>query len=121
MLLCGSFNDTTSVTAEKIKNKDNSIDGYKVSVNDCYTNDYKVRYLPSSDNSDVYVDYGNGMQKVNTKSYGSYREFRVKNPRFSVYEMKKDYTMYILYVLFVLALILTIIFILKKLKKKESD
>ena len=120
VLLCGSFNDGTAVKAEQLKVDSEIIDGFKVTIKNCYTNEYTVRYLPSSENTDLYIDYGSGLEKLSDKSYGSYKEFKAKKPDFSIYEMKKDYSFFVIYLILALVLCIAAVIIIKKFKRKRK-
>ncbi len=122
ILICGSFDDNSKVYAAKNTETLNSVDGYDVSIEGCYTDKYTVRYLPKTENSrfDLMVDYGDGAQKINTDKYGSYVQFEASSPKFTVYEVKKDYTGLIICSLLIAVAAATMIFMVRKRNKNKK-
>ena len=122
ILICGSFDDNSKVYAEKSAKSFSSVDGYDVSIEGCYTDKYTVRYLPETENArfDLMIDYGEGAQKINTDKYGSYVQFEASSPKFTVYEVKKDYTGLIICSVLIAAAAVAMIFMLRKRNKKSK-
>ena len=91
VLVCGAFDNESSVSATENRNIGGKIiDARDVELTNCFADKYEIRYLPKSDkNVKIMVDYGKGKQRVSAKKYGSYLQFTVNSPNFTVYEMKK--------------------------------
>ena len=100
ILVCGTFDDRASVSATAVDDSD-AIDSYDVKISGVYTENYTVRYLPKSDKkSDIYI---NG-EKVSSKAYGRYLEFKTDTPVFRLSEKEKNNT--VLYICIALGIIL---------------
>ena len=88
ILVCGTFDDAASVSAVGAGDS-TAIDSYDVNINGVYTEAYTVRYLPKSDKKvNLYIDG----EKVSSKKYGRYLEFRTDTPVFRLSEKKKNNT-----------------------------
>lgn len=118
ILVCGAFDDTASVTADKV-NDSKAIDSYEVQISGIYTDSYTVRYLPLSDKKvSIYIDSGSGLKKVSSKPYGSYLEFKTDTPVFTICEMKKDNTILFIFASAMVVLVLAAAVVLIRKKRK---
>ncbi|MDD6735369.1 MAG: hypothetical protein PUE13_03545 [Clostridiales bacterium] len=123
-LVCGAFGDSAKISVGKHKGseKKGAIDSCDIQIIGCYTDKYRVRYLPMSDkNVDIFVDYGDGPKKVGTKAYGSYLEFEASRPEFTIYELKKDYTALIVMLLIAAIMIAACIPLRRKGKNDKNN
>lgn len=120
ILVCGSFDDKSSVSAKKI-NYQNAVDSYEVKISGVYTDSYTVRYLPMSDKKvNIFIDSGNGLKKVSAKSYGKYLEFKTEASDFKLYEIKKNNTMIFISVTSIIIIILIMIVVILRKKKGKK-
>ncbi len=99
LLVCGAFDDAARVAAvnqaerpEKLRHK-TVLDGYAVEISGTYTENYTVRYLPTSEKKNVslYIESGGKPKKVKAKAFGSYLEFTAPDSSFRLYEVKRSY------------------------------
>lgn len=100
VIVCGAFDDSARVTAEKLNNspKKRTIDANKVKISGTHSATYTIRYLPKSDNDNykIYVDTGKGFKKTDIKKKGSYVEFETDSKNFTLLEVKKNYAVMII-------------------------
>ena len=97
LLLCGAFDDKAGMDVYENKeyteklDKDKIEDSYTAKIHDTYTESYIMRYLPKNEESkiDLYVEYGDTVDRAKLKSFGSYLEFEVPSSEFKIYEVRK--------------------------------
>ncbi|MCR4718778.1 MAG: hypothetical protein K5768_04020 [Firmicutes bacterium] len=116
VLVCGAFDNESSISATENRNIGGKIiDARDVELTNCFEDKYEIRYLPKSDkNVKIMVDYGKGKQRISAKKYGSYLQFTVNSPNFTVYEMKKDYLWLIILAVILLSLMIFAYFVINK-------
>lgn len=129
IMVCGAFDSYATVYASKLSKYPQYItdkrpfDGYSVKINGVYTEKYTVRYLPVSDSPvDIYIENEGKIERVNTKTVGSYLEFETAWNNFKVYEVPKSFILIItVCVLILLILLFAVIFKTKKIPANSND
>ncbi len=120
VIVCGAFDDSAEVVVSEGGSNDdlNAIDSRKVEIKNSYNEKYTVRYKPlSGKRVNIYVSCGGEIEKVNTKSFGSYLEFEVSGRSFDIIETEKSFAGIIAAVIAGAALVLLCIGIMIVSKK----
>ncbi|MCR4692366.1 MAG: hypothetical protein K5664_00610 [Firmicutes bacterium] len=116
ILVCGAFDHESSVSSAENRNIGGKIiDARDVELINCFADKYEIRYLPKSEkNVKIMVDYGKGKQNVSARKYGSYLQFTVHSPNFTVYEVETSYVWVFVFVILILLLLVFAYFVINR-------
>lgn len=123
----GKYSENTSLKLSKAKNKYKSIlyktvDSYTVTINDCFNDNSKLHYLPSTGSSDktaVYAVSGNKHQKLKTVQDGRYIVFDMNGNEMTFTAVQPNLMYYQVKAVAVLLICMIIIRLIYLLLKKK--
>lgn len=119
LLICGAFDDETQMAIAE-NTDENKIQGkrilasYRIKITDAHPKaTYQVRYLPTKQNSRIFIATEDNIAETPTKAFGRYLECTAPGQEFILYEVPP--TSYVLlYVLIALLLVSSSYIIYKK-------